>query len=132
MRFLLTLFALLIALPAALFAQDGTPPVTGSAAIDALLISTSVVALVQLSKWGGLPDRYGPLAVIFYSLLTVALFGYSKGIPFVGLNVWEYFSAVISVMLQAAGIFGFTRASGEAVSRMTPPPGGSAGGSPTV
>lgn len=106
--------------------------ITGSAVIDSLAISTAVVALVQLSKWGFLPDKYGPLAVMGYSLLGVALFGYSKAIPFAGANVWEYFVGFIAVMLQAAGIFGFTRASGEAVSRMTPPPGGAAGGSPTT
>jgi len=106
--------------------------VTGSPVIDSLAISTAVVALVQLSKWGFLKDSYGPLAVMLYSLLGVALFGYSKGIMFAGPNVWEYFVGWIAVMLQAAGIFGFTRASGEAVSRMTPPPGGGAGSSPTV
>ena len=105
--------------------------ITGSAVIDSLAISTAVVALVQLSKWGGLPDRYGPLAVMLYSLLGVGLFGFSKMIPFAGPNIWEYFVGFIAVMLQAAGIFGFTRASAEAVSRMTPPPGGSAGGSRT-
>jgi len=106
--------------------------VTGSAVIDSLAISTAVVALVQLSKWGFLEDKYGPLAVMLYSLIGVSLFGYSNGIPFVGGNVWEYFVGFIAVMLQAAGIFGFTRATGSAVSRMTPPPGGGAGDSPTV
>lgn len=105
--------------------------IAGSAAIDSLAISTAVVALVQLSKWGGLPDRFGPLAVMAFSLLGVGLFGFSKGIGFVGPNVWEYFVGFIAVMLQAAGIFGFTRATGTAVSRMRPP-GGGAGDSPTV
>lgn len=106
--------------------------ITGSAVLDSLAISTAVVALVQLSKWGFLNDKYGPLAVMLYSLLGVALFGYSKSIPFAGANVWEYFIGFINVMLMAAGIFGFTRASGEAVSRMTPPPGGGAGSSSTI
>ena len=106
--------------------------ITGSAVIDSLAISTAVVTMVQLSKWGGFPDRYGPLAVMLYSLIGVALFGYSKSIAFGGTNVWEYFVGTLAVMLQAAGIFGFTRATGTAVSRMTPPPGGGAGDSPTV
>jgi len=105
--------------------------ISGSAVIDSLAISTAVVALVQLSKWGGLKDSYGPLAVMLFSLLGVALFGFSKSIGFAGPNVWEYFVGFIAVMLQAAGIFGFTRASGQAVSNMKAPPANGAGSSPT-
>ena len=34
-------------------------------------VSAAVVALVQLVKWAGLPDHYGPVAVLVLSLFGV-------------------------------------------------------------
>lgn len=96
-------------------------------ALDAIAISAAVVALVQLVKWSGLPDSYGPIAVMVFSLLGVALWGYSEGRPFAGPMIWQYFTGWINVALSAAGIFGFTRASASTVTRMSPPPADGAG-----
>ncbi len=95
-------------------------------------ISAAVVALTQLLKWGGvIPDRYGALAVLVLSLLGVALFGFSEG-TFTRAQTFPYFAAWIAVSLNAAGIFGFTRAASTAVSSASAPPNNGAGTSPTV
>ena len=99
--------------------------------VDSIAISAAVVALVQMIKWAGMPDKYGAIAVLALSLVGVALWGYSQSLMFQGPMIWQYFTGWINVALAAAGIFGFTRAGVESVSRMTPPPGGSAGSSAT-
>jgi hypothetical protein len=96
-----------------------------------MTISAAVVALTQIVKWGGVPDKYGPVAVVLLSALGVVLWAYSKGAIHREL-VWAYFAGGTAVATSAAGVFGFTRAGAEAVSRMTPPPGSGAGSSPTV
>jgi len=96
-----------------------------------ITVSGAVVALVQLVKWGGLPDKAGPLAVLALSLLGVVFWGWSVG-DFTRQTSFQYFAGWIAVSTSAAGVFGFTRATGEAVSRMTAPPTGGAGGNPTV
>lgn len=94
-------------------------------------ISAAVVALVQLIKWAGvIKDAYGPIAVLVLSLMGVAFWGWSVG-DFARAQAFGYFAGWIAVSMSAAGVFGFTRASGEAVSRMTAPPTGGAGSSPT-
>lgn len=94
-------------------------------------VSAAVVALTQLCKWSGIPDRTGPLAVLVFSLLGVCLWGYSIG-TFERTQTFAYFAGWISVSTSAAGIFGFTRASTEAVTRAKAPPAGGAGGNPTT
>src|SRR5688572_19603920 len=94
-------------------------------------ISAAVVALTQLVKWTGIPDKLGPIAVMVLSLIGVAMWAWSVG-TFEQTQAFEYFAGWIAVTTSAAGIFGFTRAGGEAVSRMTPPPSSGAGSSPTL
>lgn len=94
-------------------------------------VSASVVGLVQIIKWAGLPDRWGPIGVLGVSLLGVAIWGWSKG-NFERTVVFDYFAGWIAVSLGAAGIFGFTRAAANAVASAMPPPGGGAGSSPTT
>jgi hypothetical protein len=94
-------------------------------------VSAAVVGLVQLVKWGGLPDRLGPLAVLAIAALGVVLWGYSEG-TYERAKLFNYFAGWVAVSIGAAGIFGFTRAGGDAVSRMTPPPSSGAGSSPTI
>ena len=94
-------------------------------------VSGAVVALTQLVKWGGLPDRLGPLAVLLLALIGVAFWGYSEG-TFERTQAFEYFAGWIAVATSAAGIFGFTRAATSAVTRATAPPSSGAGSSPTV
>ncbi len=101
---------------------------TGEAIIS---ISAAVVALTQLIKWAGLKDTYGPLAVLVLSLVGVLFWGWSVG-TFVRAQAFGYFAGWIAVSTSAAGVFGFTRAGSEAVSRLKPPPSGGAGGSPTL
>jgi hypothetical protein len=96
-----------------------------------LIISGSVVALTQLVKWAGLPDRLGPLAVLLFSLLGVLVWGYSES-TFERTLIFSYFAGWISVALSAAGVFGFTRAGAEQLVRAMPPPSGGAGSSHTI
>lgn len=94
-------------------------------------VSAAVVALVQLVKWSGLPDKWGPIAVLILALLGVAFWGYSKG-TFERTQAFDYFAAWIAVATSAAGVFGFTRAAATAVVSATPPPAGGAGMSTTT
>ena len=95
-----------------------------------IAVSAAVVALVQLIKWGGLPDKAGPIAVLGFALLGVALWAFSQG-NFARETSFDYFAGWIAVALGAAGTFGFTRAAASAVASATPPPTGGAGGNPT-
>lgn len=96
-----------------------------------ITVSAAVVALTQLVKWGFVPDKYGPLSVIVLSLAGVAFWAWGEG-SFARPVAFEYFAGWIAVATSAAGVFGFTRAGGEAVTRMTAPPLGGAGSSPTI
>jgi hypothetical protein len=94
-------------------------------------VSAAVVALTQLVKWGGIPDKYGPFAVLGLSALGVLFWGWSEGV-FERAKAFEYFAGWIAVATGAAGVYGFTRAAGSGVARMSPPPSTGAGNSPTV
>lgn len=80
-------------------------------------VSAAVVTLVTLLKWAGVKDRYGPLAVLAGSLLGVALWGYSSDTPFNQTQIFSYFTGLLAVMTSAAGIYGFTRATGTALTQ---------------
>lgn len=97
-------------------------------------VSAAVVALTQLIKWGGLPDRAGPIVVLILAALGVGLYQVSyapEGRIFTRVDVWPLFAAWIAVALAAAGVFGFTRAASDAVTATKSPPSGAAQ-SPTV
>ena len=94
-------------------------------------ISAAVVALTQLIKWAGVPDKVGPLAVMVLSLLGTGFWGWSVG-TFERMQAFTYFAGWIAVTTSAAGVFGFTRAGGDAVHRVTSPPSSGAGDSPTL
>jgi hypothetical protein len=90
-------------------------------------VSAAVVALVQLAKWAGLTEANGPLAVIGFSLLGVAIWIVGgDNWPPARTDVWPIFAGCIAVATSAAGVFGFTRAAVGAVTRATPPPAGAA------
>lgn len=76
-----------------------------------MTVSAAVVALVQLAKWAGLHDSKGPLGVLVLSLLGVAFWAWSSN-DFTRASGFAYFAGWIAVMTSAAGVFGFTRASG--------------------
>lgn len=95
-------------------------------------VAAAVVAFTQFIKWAGLPDRRGPIVVVALSLAFVGLWVYThpaqadagRGV------IWEYATGWVTVTLTAAGVFGFTRAMPEAVTKTSGPPAG-AGASPT-
>jgi hypothetical protein len=96
-------------------------------------ISAAVTALVQLTKWAGLRDQWGPVIVILFSGIGVAIWLASQPAwPPVRTDIWAIFAGWISVALSSAGIFGFTRAGAGAVTRATSPPADGAGSSATM
>jgi len=98
---------------------------------DIVAVSAAVVTLTQLIKWGGLHDRYGPVAVLALSLLGTMFWGWSH-MAFSRATAFEFFVGFLAITTSAAGFFGFTRASSEAITRVTAPPAGAAGGNATT
>ncbi len=96
-----------------------------------LTVSAAVVSLTQLLKWGGLPDRAGPIAVLGLALAGVLFWVWTLG-PFSRAQGFDYFSAWLNVALSASGVYGFSRASGEALTKFTAPPSSGAGSEATV
>jgi hypothetical protein len=94
-------------------------------------VSAAVVALTQLVKWSGLPDKVGPLAVLALSAAGVALWAYTQD-SFARNLLFDYFAGWIAVATSAAGVFGFTRAAANAVISAKPPPSGGAGSHATT
>ena len=90
-----------------------------------IAVAGSVTALTQLFKFWGVPDKYGPYVVLGLSLLGVIIWAASQPDPFSRLHLWQYFAAVVNVMISAAGVYGFARAT-EArqvtSARRAPPP----------
>ncbi len=96
-----------------------------------MAVSASVVALTQLAKWAKLPDNYGPVSVLVLALVGVAFWGWSAG-DVTRSTSFQYFAGWIAVSTSAAGVFGFTRASGDGITRMTAPPSTGAGSERTI
>ena len=95
-----------------------------------MTVSAAVVALTQLAKWAGIPDRWGPLAVLVASALGVAVWTVSSG-PLGQKAAFDLFAGWVAVATSAAGVFGFTRAAASAVISAAPPTSGGAGSSRT-
>jgi hypothetical protein len=97
-----------------------------------LAVAAATVALVQLCKWAGLRDSWGPLLVILLSGLGVGVWLLSgDSWPPARTDIWPVVTGWINVTLSAAGTFGFTRATASAVTRATAPPADGAGSSAT-
>lgn len=96
-----------------------------------MAVGSAVVALTQLAKWTGLPDKWGPLSVLVFSLIGVSFWGWSQA-DVTRATAFSYFAGWLSVSMTAAGIFGFTRATVGAVMNVAAPPSGGAGSSPTL
>jgi hypothetical protein len=107
-----------------------TAPGGGMPAQAVLTVSGVVVSLTQFAKWGGVPDRRGPLVVIGLSLLGTVFWAWSGGAVSRSTS-FDVFAGFVAVMLSAAGVFGFTRAAPQAVSSFSPPPHSGAGNNPT-
>lgn len=71
-------------------------------------VTASVVTLVQLAKWSGIPTRYAPLIVAITSMIGQGLWIWSNG-EFERMAAFEYFTGWLAVMTSAAGVFGFVR-----------------------
>ena len=97
-----------------------------------ITVGAAVVALTQLCKWAGLPDRMGPLLVMVLALVGVAVWAVSQEEFVSRTQTFDYFAGWIAVATSSAGVFGFTRAAASAVISAKPPPAGGAGSSPTV
>lgn len=96
-------------------------------------VSAAVVAFVQLIKWAGMKDSYGPIVVIGFSGVGVVIWLISQAtFPPMRTDTWDIFAGWIAVALSAAGVFGFTRAGAAAVTRAVTPPADGAGSSTTA
>lgn len=96
-------------------------------------VSAAVVALVQIVKWAGIPDKFGPLAVLLLAAVGVGIWAYSQNVGgFPRQELFNYFAGWIATATSAAGVFGFTRAAASSVTKATPPPGEGAGSSRTT
>jgi hypothetical protein len=94
-----------------------------------IAVAGSVTALTQLFKFWGVPDKHGPYVVLGLSLLGVLVWAASQPDPFSRLNLWQYFAAVVNVMVSSAGVYGFARATTAAeVTGMRRRPADRAGG----
>jgi hypothetical protein len=84
---------------------------------DAIIsVSAAVVMLVSLIKWAGLPDKWGPVAVLVISAAGVAFWCWSGDVYSRSL-AWDLGTGWITVAATAAGVYGFTRKSGEILTR---------------
>ena len=79
-----------------------------------IAVAGSVTALTQLFKFWGVPDKYGPYVVLGLSLLGVIIWAASQPDPLSRLHLWQYFAAIVNVMISAAGVYGFARATAAA------------------
>jgi hypothetical protein len=95
-----------------------------------MTISAAVVGLTQLLKWMGMSNRYGSVAVMGLSLVGILAWAYSQEVLPARTELFSYFAAWIAVATSAAGVFGFTRAAHEQLTKTSSPPPG-AGNSPT-
>ncbi len=80
-------------------------------------VSAAVVALTQLAKWAGLHGRFAPLGVLVLSAIGVLLWGWSRA-NLTQASAFQYFAGWIAVMTSAAGVYGFTRSTGESLAQM--------------
>jgi hypothetical protein len=94
-------------------------------------VSAAVVALTQLAKWQGISDRYGPIAVMVFALAGVLFWGWSNAL-LSRATAFGFFAGWLAVTTSASGVYGFSRASGEALTRLTAPPTSGAGSEATV
>lgn len=95
-----------------------------------IAVSAAVVALVQLAKWSGVPDKYGPACVLALAVLGTAVWAWSKG-SYSQAGAFDLFAGWIAVATSAAGVFGFTRAARADMVKTQSPPSG-AGSNPTT
>jgi hypothetical protein len=86
---------------------------------EIMSMSAAVVALTQFIKWSGMPSKYGPFAAAGTSAAVLGMWAFDQGHQFGGfMPLSTYLIAYIAVLSSAAGVFGFTRSTGEALTDM--------------
>ena len=80
-------------------------------------VSVPVVLLTQILKWGGVPLRWAPVAILLLSAVGVGVWVYSQG-QITRADLWSYFAGWVSVSVSAAGVFGFAKDAAEEVTRI--------------
>ena len=86
-----------------------------------MTVGAATLALVQLLKRAGLPDRLGAVAVLALAALGVALWALSRG-EVTPHDAWDLFAGWIAVATSAAGTFGLARALPGAMDTLRPGP----------
>lgn len=87
------------------------------------IIIAAVVGFVEIAKFGGLPQRFGVLAVVVFSIIGVLTWAYSYS-ALTRENTFDLFAGIANVMVGSAGVYGFVRAATPAqlTSTHRPPP----------
>jgi hypothetical protein len=77
-------------------------------------VTTAIVALTQLTKWFGMPTKYAPVLVMSLSFIGCMFWGWTHA-NISRETAWDYFVGWIMVSTSAAGVWGFTRSTAEAL-----------------
>lgn len=82
-----------------------------------IVVSGSIVALIQILKAAGLTGRWALVAAALLSIAGVGLWGYSVG-TFERTQTFQYFAGFVAVLTSAAGAFGIINGGAEAITAM--------------
>lgn len=128
---LLLMFILGVSILLLQTAQGLSPTTTtGMDAAAIASVTIPVVALTQICKWMGLPDKRGPIIVLLLAAIGIGVWALSEGALIPG-NAFSLFTGWALIATSAAGVFGFTRSGPEAITSTSQPPAG-AGSNPTA
>lgn len=81
---------------------------------DIAAVTVAVVALVQLLKWSGVPVRLAPVVVLLSAAIGTSVWAWSAQAASRA-TAFDLFTGWILVAVAAAGVFGFTRATSDAL-----------------
>lgn len=73
-----------------------------------IMIAGAVVALVELLKHGGVPNRYGLAVVVVSSAFGVLLWGWSND-DLSRATAFDYFAGIVAVTTSSGGVYGLVR-----------------------
>lgn len=77
---------------------------------DALMVAAVVVPLTEVVKYSRrVSDRYAVHVVMLLSAIGVLLWAWSTPGALVRGNAWQLFAGWVSVVVSAAGVYGFIR-----------------------
>ena len=89
-----------------------------------ITVSAAVVALTSLVKWAGVSGRWGPLIVVILSAIGCGFYLWSTG-EYDQSQAFSWFAGWVAVTTSAAGVFGFSQASGTTLTALRKPSDGS-------